>query len=746
MPIPAQTPEANYTADGIATSYAYAFRIFAASDLVVTVAGAVKTLNVDYTVSGVNSPSGGSVVFTTPPAASAAVKLLRNIPIDRATDYTTAGPNRAQTMDDDLDRATAQKQDMHHRLTQAEIDVEDLQSRMDAAESDIDTNAAAIAQEVTARQAAVASEAASREAADDAETTARIAADNAEATARAAADNALAAQVGSIWIGSLTAGDVSVGNYAALRAMTPPASGKGTAILQGRTTSGDGGGGVFRWASENQSANVTADPQSGIYVAPNTDLTGAGGCWVRQFSGAIFIEWFGAVADYDTATKTGTDNLAALQGVKALVQSLSRGGLWASGEQESEGVRITSGRGTFGLSAPMDWGTISVTLDFSGTFQTVFAAISGFPTSTPLFRLGSKTAQVLTKQMTLRNCSFNCAAIAGVRGVEFYGLRDGSEIRNLFVSGFTETAVYSDFAGQLGGAYMSEGVILENIHALSFVHIGGTIFDFGGLFESTILGGKALLNGVSRGADATGYRIGRTECRGVNLQGVSVGNLIGAGVKVGIAYENAVDCWDNESTFEHILGVSVVFGHTQTASLCKSLMGRHYNPAAIAQQPYKFNLSNTCVAVMGSASAASTAATFETGATNSHFEVKIVNGTIAQVKSNVVKFNGGTGNSAKGYATTNQAFWGLSGTDFSKIIGSNETFLQFDQFWTTFRMGTQNKLRIQDSAGNTMVTIDGTNNSVQIHSAAVSMPNLPASTATPGFLYKDGTGTLKIAP
>lgn len=307
MPIPAQTPEANYTADGIATSYAYAFRIFAATDLVVTVAGAVKILNVDYTVSGVNSPSGGSVVFTAPPAASAAVKLLRSIPIDRATDYTTAGPNRAQTMDDDLDRATAQKQDMKHRLTQAETDIDNLEGRMDTAEQDIDTTAAGLAQEITDRQAAVASEAASREAADDAEATARQAADNAEAAARIAQDNALAQQIGSIWIGSLTAGDVSVGNYAALRAMTPPASGNGTAILQGRTTAGDGGGGVFRWASGDQSANVTADPQSGIYVAPNTDLTGAGGAWVRQYSWAVDVKWFGAKGD------GGTDDTAIIQ-------------------------------------------------------------------------------------------------------------------------------------------------------------------------------------------------------------------------------------------------------------------------------------------------------------------------------------------------------------------------------------------------------------------------------------------------
>lgn len=52
------------------------------------------------------------------------------------------------------------------------------------------------------------------------------------------------------------------------------------------TTAGDLWGGMFEWRSGNQSANVTADPAKGIYVAPSSAPTGASGAWRRILTGA----------------------------------------------------------------------------------------------------------------------------------------------------------------------------------------------------------------------------------------------------------------------------------------------------------------------------------------------------------------------------------------------------------------------------------------------------------------------------
>src|SRR5690242_19376137 len=51
--------------------------------------------------------------------------------------------------------------------------------------------------------------------------------------------------------------------------------------LEGRERAGDGGVGVFVWERGDHRANVASDPNAGVYVPPNSDPTGASGCWVR---------------------------------------------------------------------------------------------------------------------------------------------------------------------------------------------------------------------------------------------------------------------------------------------------------------------------------------------------------------------------------------------------------------------------------------------------------------------------------
>lgn len=82
-----------------------------------------------------------------------------------------------------------------------------------------------------------------------------------------------------------------------------------------------GRAGMFKWDASVPIVTHQADVQQGIYVPPNAAANGA---WVRQFTGAIFIEWFGAVADFSLVSGTGTDNTAAGQG--AITMALLLGG------------------------------------------------------------------------------------------------------------------------------------------------------------------------------------------------------------------------------------------------------------------------------------------------------------------------------------------------------------------------------------------------------------------------------------
>lgn len=95
---------------------------------------------------------------------------------------------------------------------------------------------------------------------------------------------------------------IRVTNLAALVLLT--GSTGSTAVVAGRLTSGDGGGGSFAWVTGNQSANVTADTAQGVWVAPTSAPTGASGAWKRIFDGPPLAPWFGALGDGTTNDTT----------------------------------------------------------------------------------------------------------------------------------------------------------------------------------------------------------------------------------------------------------------------------------------------------------------------------------------------------------------------------------------------------------------------------------------------------------
>lgn len=78
-------------------------------------------------------------------------------------------------------------------------------------------------------------------------------------------------------------------NYAT-RTLLKAVTGSGSAYL---TESGRQG--LFNWDSSDLSTQVTSDTEEGVYIAPDSDPTGASGAWVRYIPGAKIIDalWFG---------------------------------------------------------------------------------------------------------------------------------------------------------------------------------------------------------------------------------------------------------------------------------------------------------------------------------------------------------------------------------------------------------------------------------------------------------------------
>lgn len=103
-------PRIQYVADGIQAAFTYPFPIFEDSDLEVRLDGALQAAG--YSVAGAGESDGGSVSFGTAPASGVLVTLLRNLPIERTTDFQENGILRANTLNTELDYQVAALQEL----------------------------------------------------------------------------------------------------------------------------------------------------------------------------------------------------------------------------------------------------------------------------------------------------------------------------------------------------------------------------------------------------------------------------------------------------------------------------------------------------------------------------------------------------------------------------------------------------------------------------------------------------------
>ena len=105
--------KSSHNGNGSTTTFAYNFKIFADTDLVVIIRSSTgtettKTLTTHYTVAGAGDASGGSITFTSgnTPASGETVVIRRNVPQTQAIDYIANDPFPAETNEEGLDRST----------------------------------------------------------------------------------------------------------------------------------------------------------------------------------------------------------------------------------------------------------------------------------------------------------------------------------------------------------------------------------------------------------------------------------------------------------------------------------------------------------------------------------------------------------------------------------------------------------------------------------------------------------------
>ena len=112
MTVSSSTSFVSYAGNGSLTTFAYTFKTFQDSDLLVTLvndasgAETTQTLITDYTVTGAGLAGGGNVTFTTAPASGTTVKIRRVLPVTQETDYVANDPFPAEAHEDALDKLT----------------------------------------------------------------------------------------------------------------------------------------------------------------------------------------------------------------------------------------------------------------------------------------------------------------------------------------------------------------------------------------------------------------------------------------------------------------------------------------------------------------------------------------------------------------------------------------------------------------------------------------------------------------
>ena len=113
-------PRIQYTADGALTTYEFPFAIFSTEDIEVYLNN-TKQDSAAYSVTGVRDSEGGSITFAVAPTSGTTVTIVRNLSIERTSDFQEGGALRADTLNDEFDYQIACQQQLAENLNRSMV-------------------------------------------------------------------------------------------------------------------------------------------------------------------------------------------------------------------------------------------------------------------------------------------------------------------------------------------------------------------------------------------------------------------------------------------------------------------------------------------------------------------------------------------------------------------------------------------------------------------------------------------------
>lgn len=318
LPLPqSERRSGPYTASAGQTVFTVTFPFLAAVDLQVLVRDsaedewAIASLMTDYSVTGMQSPSGGTVTFGTGRAAGSQVRIDGLAPVTSTTDVTPAGTISSVGINRFFDRVVMWLQEIRRDVNSALATVAELAASVPiAVAQSADFAAEALnwknrAQEWAQSNNPISTEAGGNGTTDRSSRTWALASQSsASAAALSAAAGLEYSEDAEAFADAAAASAASAVEVSGTLPRQPRAAIKAlnTGTVKTAYLNEVGREGLWQWTSGNFAALATADTTEAICFAANGVATSLG-AWLRVFDDRMNFEWFGAVGDGATDNK-----------------------------------------------------------------------------------------------------------------------------------------------------------------------------------------------------------------------------------------------------------------------------------------------------------------------------------------------------------------------------------------------------------------------------------------------------------